>query len=204
MINRRKFNQGALALAGLGFSAAGLQTARAATELNDDGLHVQPWFLDSFLDMGDDLNEAKEQGKRLAIIWEQRGCPYCREMHNVNFADARISEYIQENFVVLQMNLWGAREVTDFDGKAMEERSMARRWGVNFTPTIMFLGDEALNDRSAKAQEVARMPGYFKPFHFMSMFEFVSLKAYEKQGFQKFLQDKFARLKAEGKDPTVW
>jgi intracellular sulfur oxidation DsrE/DsrF family protein/thioredoxin-related protein len=91
-----------------------------------NGLYVQDWFHESFLDMSEDLAEAAEQGKHLAILWEQRGCPYCREMHAVNLADDEIRGYIQENFVVLQLDMWGSREVTDFDGEALEERAMAR------------------------------------------------------------------------------
>jgi len=174
MMDRRQFTQGSLTAAGLGFFSALSVPARAA-EINEDGLHVQPWFLDSFLDLTDDLTEATEAGKRLVVLWEQRGCPYCRELHNVNFANDKIVDYIKSNFVVLQLNLWGAREVTDFDGKTMGESDMARRWGVNFTPTIMFLDTEIKAGKTARDMEVARIPGYFKPFHFISMLEFVQI-----------------------------
>jgi len=203
MIDRRQFTQGGLTAAGLGLVGAYSSRARAQ-EINDDGLHVQPWFLESFLDLRDDLAEAREANKRLILLWEQRGCPYCAEMHKVNFADKEIVDYITTNFAVLQLNLWGAREVTDFDGKAMGEGKMARRWGVNFTPTLMFLDTVSNEGKTARDLEVVRMPGYFKPFHFISMLEFVHTKAYEKQVFQRFLQDKFERLKAEGKEPKVW
>jgi thioredoxin-related protein len=171
-----------------------------------NGLYVQDWFHESFLDMSEDLAEAAEQGKHLAILWEQRGCPYCREMHAVNLADDEIRGYIQENFVVLQLDMWGSREVTDFDGEALEERAMARKWGVHFTPTIMFFSDDpaSVAGKPANDGEVMRMPGYFKPYHFVSMFEYVRGAHYENIGFQKFIQARFDRLKEEGKKPKVW
>jgi len=183
--------------------AATLITGRAdAATLNEDGLHVQPWFADSFLILAEDNEDAASNGKRVAIFFEQRGCPYCKEMHTVNLAKPEVSDFIKENFSVVQLNLWGAREVTDLDGKAMEERALARRWRVNFTPTVVFLPTP---DEIAKGEtEVARMPGYFKPFHFLSMFEFVAEGAYKDQNFQRFLQDKFKRYEAEGKKPEVW
>ncbi len=175
--------------------------AEAAT-LNESGLHVQPWFSDSFLILAEDIEDAAQSGKRLAVFFEQRGCPYCKEMHEVNLARDEINTYIRDNFTVVQLNLWGSREVTDIDGKAMEERELARRWRVNFTPTVVFLPTP---DEIAKGEtEVARMPGYFKPFHFLSMFEFVQQGAYKGQNFQRYLQDKFKRLEAEGKKPEVW
>ena len=35
----------------------------------------------------------------------------------------------------------GAREVTDFDGVKMSEKALAERWGIIFTPTIVFYKD---------------------------------------------------------------
>ena len=70
---------------------------------------------------------------------EQKGCPYCKELHQVNFVDPAIRKYLQANFVVLQLDIWGARPVTDFDGTEMSEKKLARRYGVRFTPTIQFL-----------------------------------------------------------------
>jgi len=52
--------------------------ARAQTaepRVGDDGLHIQPWFSQSFLDLKEDLAEAASTGRRLVIFWEQRGCP---------------------------------------------------------------------------------------------------------------------------------
>lgn len=203
MFTRRKM-MGTMAA---GAVAAGLPGgARSAVEIGDDGLHKQPWFLDSFLDLKDDVATAAASGKLLAVMIEQRGCPYCREMHEVNLQIEPISNYIQENFDVLQLDMWGSRQVTDFDGEEMEERDLIRRWQVNFTPTIVFFPGEvaAVEGKTGREAEVARMPGYFKPFHFVSMFEYVRQGAYAEQTFQRFLQDKFARLEAEGKNPEVW
>lgn len=173
-----------------------------ATTVNEDGLHVQSWFSESFLILKEDVSDAHSKGKRLAVIFEQRGCPYCKEMHEVNFQSPEISDFIKKNFNVVQLNLWGSREVADLDGKAMEERELARRWRVNFTPTVVFLPTP---EEIAKGEtEVARMPGYFKPFHFLSMFEFVTDGSYKDQNFQRYLQDKFKVMEEKGIKPKVW
>src|SRR6516165_12517689 len=126
MITRRQ----ALQLTGvLGASSFG-GIARAQTaepRLSDDGLHIQPWFRHTFLDLKEDLAEATSSGRRLVIFWEQRGCPYCREMHRVNLAGRETVAYIEMHFLALQLNLFGSREVTDFDGEKMEERRLASR-----------------------------------------------------------------------------
>lgn len=177
-------------------------TATEATTVNDDGLHEQTWFTQTFLDFKEDIADAAADGKRVAVFIEQRGCPYCREMHEVNLQDTRISSFIQEHFTVVQLNLWGARETTDLDGASLEERDLARKWRVNFTPTIVFLPTP--EEAASGTTEVARMPGYFKPFHFMSMFEFVQSGAYQDAGFQRYLQNKFEDLRNKGISPDVW
>jgi len=165
--------------------------AHAEATVNDEGLHVQPWFHLSFLDLRDDLREAAEAGKRFAVVWEQRGCIYCRDMHVVNFAIPAVSDYVRENFVVVQLNLFGARKVTDFDGEVLAEKDLARKWGVVFTPTILYFPD-ALDDdvrKSGKEIAVAQMPGYFRPVTFLAMFRYVREKRYGEVHFQKYLAD---------------
>ena len=107
--------------------AASLIARRACAEavLTEDGLYREPWFVESLLELPDDLASATKSGKRFAIMWELRGCPYCRETHLVNFARADIADYIKANFDVLQLNIIGSRNVTDFDGTEMSEKALA-------------------------------------------------------------------------------
>src|SRR5262245_61572647 len=106
-------------LIGAGALALGLAGGRVRADAvpTEDGLYRQPWFLDSLLELPDDLAAAGNSGKRFAVMWELRGCPYCRETHLVNFARPDIADYIKANFDILQLNIIGARKVTDFDGK---------------------------------------------------------------------------------------
>ena len=209
MINRRQLNFGGAACLSMStvspaLIATSLPNAANAAEVNEDGLHVQDWFLQSFMEIGEDQAELNDQGKHLAVMFEQRGCPYCREMHEVNLAKPEIVDYIKQHFGILQVNIWGSKSVTDLDGTERSEKEFARKWRVNFTPTIVFLRQGDLENVPIQLAEAARMPGYLKPFHFISMFEFVAEKKYEDQIFQRFLQDKFDRYKAEGKVPDIW
>lgn len=180
--------------------------AQAAT-VGEDGLHIQPFFADTFLELSEDLAEANAEGKDLMIIWEQYGCPYCREMHEVNFEREDIPAYIEEHYLVIQLNMWGSREVTDFDGEAMEERDLARKWFVNFTPTTMFFVQEDPDapPQSMREAMVFMLPGYFKPFHHMSSLEYVATDGYKEQpNFQRWLQAKADHMREQGQDVTIW
>lgn len=174
-------------------AAGGLIGARARAEapiLTDDGLYKQPWFLESFLELGEDLTAATAAGKRFAILWELKGCPYCRETHLVNFARPDIARYVRENFEILQLNLIGSRKVTDFDGVELSEKSFAARYGVRFTPTVQFFPETlaGLKEKPPEKREVARAPGYLRPDDFLALFRYVREKAYEKQNFRDYLK----------------
>ena len=190
MIERRGFLGLGLGLLGGALGTAIRPAAAAEPVLNDDGLYEQPFFVQSFLDLAEDLELAADSGKRFAVMWELRGCPYCKETHLVNFADPEIRDFVSGNFDILQLNLIGSREVVDFDGEAMEERALARKWGVRFTPTTQFFPEtlDQVADRKGSEAEVARMPGYFRPPHFLAMFRFVREKAYETTGFNDYLR----------------
>ena len=103
----------------LAFALILIAVPAQAAEIGEDGLHKQPWFAVTFKDMPRISTDAGDEGKRLAVIFEQRGCIYCKKLHEEVFSDPEISAYIQENFTVVQMNLFGDEEVTDFDGEAM-------------------------------------------------------------------------------------
>ena len=202
MFTRRKLMITAGALAASAPSLAVAATGQ--TTLGDDGLHKQPWMLDTFLEMGDDLQAAADNGRNLMVLVEQQGCPYCRELHNVNFARTEITDYIQAHFDVIQLDLFGAREVLDFDGEALEERALVDKWAVSFTPTTLLFHGQAAGAKSRAEAESFRMPGYLKPFHYLSALEFVQTGQFRDQGFQRFLQDKFEDFRARGIDPDVW
>ncbi len=180
---------------------------KAEPQRNDDGLYTQTWFHESFLDLKEDLVEAEKAGKSLAILFEQRGCPYCKETHVTNLSDPETAAYIQKHFVMMQLNLHGARTVTDFDGKELEERALARRWAVNFTPSIFFFVPPAadLAGKDGGSAAVWKLLGYWRPFHFHSTFVYVHERAYkEPGGFQQWLAARAEKLRAEGKDVRLW
>lgn len=165
-------------------------SAAGAPILGDDGLYRQSWFLDSLLELADDLSAASERGKRLVIVWELKGCPACRETHLVNFADPAIAAFISERFDVLQLNIIGAREVTDFDGEKLSEKRFAQKYGVSATPTFQFFPTTlpGLAGRKPAEREVARAQGYLPPKRFLAMFRFVAERRYESETLNDFLQ----------------
>lgn len=172
----------------------------AAAEVGDDGLHKEKWFSVTFRDMAEDIAAAREEGKRLAIVFEQRGCIYCANMHEKLLSDPEVRDFIEANFKVVQYNMFGDEEVTDLDGETLSEKTAARKWGVVFTPTILFLPDEAAAGKTTAEAAVATMPGAFGKWTFLHMFQWVSEKGYEgDEHFQKYHARMLDELRAEGR-----
>ena len=160
-----------------------------AAELGDDGLHKTDWMRDTFKDLAEDLEEANDEGKRLLLMFEQRGCIYCTKMHAEVFPDPTITQYIEDNYFVVQLNLHGSTEVVDFDGDALEERAMARKWGILFTPTMLFLPEEVEDGQTAPQAAVAVMPGAFGKGTTLDMLTWVAEKRYlteDEEDFQRY------------------
>ena len=150
-----------------------------AAELGDDGLHKTPWMRDTFKDLREDLAEANDEGKRLLLMFEQRGCIYCTKMHKEVYPDPEVTAMIEDNYFVVQLNLHGDIEVTDFDGEILAEKDMARKWGILFTPSLMFMPEEIDEGVSAPRAAVAVMPGAFARGTTLDMFTWVAEKRYE-------------------------
>jgi thioredoxin-related protein len=185
MPTRRGFLIGGATLA-----LAPRSVARAESILTDDGLYRQPWFLESFLELSADLAEAAEKNKRLAVMWELKGCPACKRTHLVNFADPAIEAFIKDRFEILQLNIIGAREVADFDGEKLPEKRLAEKYGVQATPTFQFFPDSlaGLDTKKPRDREVARAQGYMPPRDFHRLFAYVAERAYERETLEDYLK----------------
>jgi thioredoxin-related protein len=164
-----------------------------ASEVGDDGLHKAPWMRDTFKDLSEDLEEANAEGKRLMVIIEQRGCIYCKKMHEDVFPLENIATFIDENFFVVQINMFGDLEVTDFDGETLVEKDMVKKWGALFTPMIMFFPSEVAEGSSAAQASAATMPGAFGRWTTFNMLNWVVEEGYNgEESFQRYHARKFA------------
>ncbi len=175
-----------------------LPAVKAIRDAN--GLYTQKWVGESFLDLREDLAEATKTGKRLLVVFEQKGCIYCKKFHTEILSKKYINEYVRENFVLLQINLWGDREVVDFDGTTVTEKKLAGRWGVVNTPTAFFMPETVAKDSKKSGRELAVFPAFFPgafgPLTTFDTFTWVKIKGYETGlSFQRF---HIRRLKERG------
>lgn len=178
-LNRRRLLSG---LAGLAAVSLAPGAAMATARLGEDGLYTQDWYVESFLDLPEDLAAATAQGRHFALQWSQRGCVYCKTLHTTYFADPAIEGPIKAAFDIVHLDLFGAREVTTFEGTRLSEKALGQRERIRATPTFQFF---ALKD--GKAREVARLPGLLPQAEFSAMFRYVAAGAYAGETFDVWL-----------------
>ncbi|MBL4813051.1 MAG: thioredoxin fold domain-containing protein [Rhodobacteraceae bacterium] len=159
----------------------------AAVTLGDDGLHKTDWMRDTFKDLREDLAEANALGLDLMVIIEQRGCIYCTRMHEETFPDPEINAYLHAHYFVVQINMYGDTEVTDFDGTTLSEKDMVSHWRMLFAPTILFFPHEVADDASAPEAAAAMMPGAFGRYTTLNMLTWVHEAGYlGDESFQRY------------------
>ncbi|MFG1465630.1 thioredoxin family protein [Xanthobacter sp. DSM 24535] len=156
--------------------------ATAAARIGDDGLYTEDWYVESFLDLAEDLTAATQKNRHFALQWSQRGCPLCKRLHTVYFADPAIEAPIKAQFDIVHLDLFGAREVIAFDGARLTEKAFGAREGIRATPTFQFFAIE-----NGAAREVARMPGLLGPEEFSAMFRYVAGGGYAEGSFVEWL-----------------
>jgi thioredoxin-related protein len=141
-----------------------------------------PWFSESLLELREDVAEAAKQGKRVMLYFGQDGCPYCKQLMEVNFRQASIAAKAQKNLVALAINIWGDREVIWIDGETITEKRLAARLKVQFTPTLLFLDEQG--------GVALRMNGYYPPHEFDAALDYVAGRMEKKVAFADYLKSK--------------
>ena len=136
------------------------------------------WFKTTFMDFSEDLEEATDENRHVMIYFHQNGCPYCAKLVEDNFHDKDLVAKLQKNFDVIETNMWGDRDLTDWKGKEFTEKEFSAFMKVQFTPTIIFL--------NAKGDIVLRVNGYQSIDKLDSMLDYVSSKQYLTQTYSRY------------------
>jgi thioredoxin-related protein len=170
---------GALVLPALSLTVASTAASQAFNP-SPHAIDIPTWFRETFLDIREDVRDAAAEGKRLMLYFGQDGCPYCRELMRVNFAQKDIMEQARRHFNAVAINMWGDREVTWTDGRIRTEKNLAAFLKVQFTPTLLFLDE--------KGAVALRLNGYYPPHQFRAALGYVSGKQEGKISFATYLQ----------------
>ena len=108
---------------------AGLVQAQDPIVFDDEPLEealvLPDWFKLSFLDLKDDILEARRGRRGLIIYFGMSKCPYCKAHLENNWGKRDIVAYTRAHFDVVAIDVRGQRPVTDIDGRSYNEKNYA-------------------------------------------------------------------------------
>jgi thioredoxin-related protein len=97
------------------------------------------FFEQSFKDMPEELELARENGKRgLLVFFEMVGCPYCEHMRAHVFNQVEAQDWYRQHFRSVNIDIKAATETTGFDGEELTEQTFADSLSVHTTPTLIY------------------------------------------------------------------
>ncbi len=156
-------------------------------------LHQDPSFLRAPYDL---TAKARKDEKYLMVMFEQKQCRACDELHNDIFQRPRTRAELKHVDTVL-LDMWADTPVVTPAGKSTTASAWASKLNIKYAPTTVFF------DQSGN--EVFRMEAYLKAFHVQGAMAYVYSGAYRTQpNFQRFLQARRAELEKQGEHVDLW
>lgn len=153
--------------------------------------HMPSWFLNSFLDLSEDIEDLASKNKRLILYIHQDNCPYCYKFITQNLSDKITKDKILKNFGVVEVNMFGDKEIMDIDGEEYTEKEFAIKHKVQFTPTLIFFSEEG--------KQLLRLNGYINIKDFNLALDYIKDKKEDTLSYKEYIRVK----KNEKQDMTL-
>ncbi|MGM0595282.1 MAG: thioredoxin family protein [Pseudomonadota bacterium] len=154
-------------------------------------LHIEEGFLQPPYDL-----ERKAGDKPLLVLFEQKECAVCDEMHGDAFRRPESRE-LMENFDIAVVDIWSKQVLTTPAGHRISAKEWTKRKAIKYVPSMVFFDDSG--------KEVFRTEAYLRPFHLQSAMDYVASGAYRSQPeFQRFVQERADTLEEQGVHVDLW
>jgi thioredoxin-related protein len=136
------------------------------------------------------LRAALEPGKYLLVIFGQKQCATCDELH-LDILQRKETKELLERMNVAVVDLWSEQKIVTPDGSQQKVYDWAKKLNINYAPSLLYFND--------KGDEVFRSDGYLKAFHVQSVMDYVTTAAYlEQPNFQRYIDSRADHLREQG------
>ena len=141
------------------------------------------FFDESFWDMQEELDIAKEKGKKgIMIMFTMTECPFCHRMKTMVLNQPDVQDYYKKNFQLFEVDIEGDVELVNFKGESTTMKDFAfKEYRVRATPVFAFF------DLEGNYIPRSRFTGATKnKEEFNLLGKYVLDKAYEKEAFARY------------------
>lgn len=154
-------------------------------------LHIEPSFMQPPYKLA--IKGAK---KPLLVLFEQKECPACDEMHGEAFMRPGSRELLNR-FDIAVVDIWSDEKLQTTSGEQLSAKEWARKMQIQYAPSMVFF--------NTMGKEVFRTEGYLRPFHIQSALEYVGSGAYrEQKEFQRYVQSRADAMREKGIEVDIW
>ena len=155
-------------------------------------LHDEPFILKPPYN----LKKLVVDTKPLLVLFEQKQCGECDELHNDIFKRKETLQQLKR-FNVVRLDMWSKDKLVTPRGKNISARDWAKTLKVNYTPSMIFF------DKNPK--DVFRIEAYLKSFHTQSVMDYIASGAYKTQpNFQRYISERADKIEAQGGHVDLW
>ncbi len=143
----------------------------------------QYFFSETFGDFSEELEAAREQGKKaILIMFEMDECPFCHRMKDTVLNQPDVQDYFRENFLAFAIDIEGDIEISDFAGKTTTMKDFSfKQYRVRATPVFAFFDLDGNYIKRARFTGVTR-----DKQEFMLLGRYVVEGAYAEQSFTRY------------------
>ncbi|MCB0832792.1 MAG: DUF255 domain-containing protein [Bacteroidetes bacterium] len=129
----------------------------------------------------DGVKIAKSQNKQILVDFYTDWCSWCKVMDQKTYADVRIVDYLNKNFILIKLNPEKDPPV-NYNGQTYDAMRFVEGLGINGYPATGFFepGDKF----------ITVVPGYIEADEFLPMLEYVGQKKYYTISYQDFLKSR--------------
>lgn len=124
------------------------------------------------LQQNDLVRVMEKNDKPLLVLFEQKQCKACDELHSDIFTRKETLEQLQR-FNVVRFDMWSEQELVTPQDRITSAKHWAKQLRIQYAPTMVMF------DSSGK--EIIRTEAYLKTFHIQSVMDYAASGAYKTQ-----------------------
>jgi len=127
---------------------------------------------------------AAPHGKKLAVLFEARGCFYCHKLNTEILVRKDIKRLLDREFELVRVDINSYSSIVDLDGGQMTETTLSKYWQVTNTPTMIFFPADK-NALPGNEIILSRMSGVHDPEKIKELLYKVSAHGKDPDALQK-------------------
>lgn len=113
------------------------------------------------------MNRGNSENKKVFINFFATWCKYCKVMDKETFANQKIIDYINENFIPVKVD-------------ADKSREIARKYQVAGLPVVWFV--------ESNGHPIGAQPGYVPPESLLPILKYIHTNSYKKMKYDEFVK----------------